>query len=327
MGLVITDLVTDFGAYYKPGSDNQKNLRTMLYKPSETAAFFQPRPTQDTIWRGTLASINRVLQPFQKAFTPISSTTFTPNQFSLFELKIDTQEYPDELEPSYMGFLADMEELDRSKWPFGRWWIENLIIPKSQEDYETAECFAGVYAAPAPTVAGAAGTAMDGLRKVIRGYNTDGRLNLGNGPIVTGAAAGDDADFCTQVEEFVAAIPSLFRSKIDYVFMSKALELKYKRGKRKKYAAYQNFIESAGLYTIEDFPNVSVKGLESHTDSGLYWATIPQNRINPKKKASLKDTMLLSQYSPRQVSAYTDWWEALNFEVPEFVFTNDQDLA
>jgi hypothetical protein len=29
----------------------------------------------------------------------------------------------------------------------------------------------------------------------------------------------------------------------------------------------------------------------------------------------------------RVVSAYTDWWEVLNFEVPEFVFTNDQDLA
>jgi hypothetical protein len=176
-------------------------------------------------------------------------------------------------------------------------------------------------------VAGAAGTAMNGLRKVIRLYNADGRLNLGNGAIATGAAAGDDADFCTQVEEFVSDIPSLFRGKIDYVFMSKALELKYKRGKRKKYAAYMNFIESPGLYTIEDFPNVSVKGLESHEGSGLYWASPAANRINPKKKAELKNTMLLKEFSARSVSAYTDWWECLNFEVPEFIFTNDQDLA
>jgi hypothetical protein len=29
----------------------------------------------------------------------------------------------------------------------------------------------------------------------------------------------------------------------------------------------------------------------------------------------------------RAVDLMTDWWEALNFEVPEFIFTNDQDLA
>jgi hypothetical protein len=29
----------------------------------------------------------------------------------------------------------------------------------------------------------------------------------------------------------------------------------------------------------------------------------------------------------REVFLYTDWWEALNFEVPEFIFHNDQDLS
>jgi hypothetical protein len=64
----------------------------------------------------------------------------------------------------------------------------------------------GVYAAPANGVAGAAGTAMNGLRKVIRGYNTGGRTNLGNGAIATGAFAADPVDWCTQVEEFVRAM-------------------------------------------------------------------------------------------------------------------------
>jgi hypothetical protein len=327
MSIVITDVVADFGAYYKPGSDNQKNLRNMIYKPAETAAYFQSRPTEDTIWRGTLAELDRIVQPFQKAFTPISSLTFTPNEFNLFKIKIDLKETPDDIEKSYLGFLANMEENDRAKWPFVRWWMENQIMPAKDRDLELNEYFAGVYAAPTPTVAGAASTAMDGIRKVIRGYNTAGRLNLGDGPIATGAAAGDDADFCTQVEEFVSSIPTHFRTRVDNVFMGKDLELKYKRGKRKKYAAYFNFIESPGLYTIEDFPMVKVVGLESHTSSGLYWTTIANNRIRPTKKAALKDTMLVQQFSPREVSAYTDWWEALNFEVPEFVFTNDQDLA
>jgi len=49
MSINVTDVVTQFGAFYKPGSDNQKNLRNMIYKAVETAQYFQNRPTDDTI--------------------------------------------------------------------------------------------------------------------------------------------------------------------------------------------------------------------------------------------------------------------------------------
>jgi hypothetical protein len=61
-----------------------------------------------------LASLDRVVQPFQKAFTPIGTFKFKPNEFSLYKLKIDMQEYPDDLEATYLGFLADLPEADRS---------------------------------------------------------------------------------------------------------------------------------------------------------------------------------------------------------------------
>lgn len=325
MSLTVTDVVTQFGAYYKPGSDNQKNLRNMIYKVIETAQYFSNRPTSDTIYRGTFASLSRIVQPFQKAFTNIGATTFKPNQFDLYHLKIDLQESPDDLEATYLGFLADMPENDRSKWPFVRWWMENHVMPKKDEDLETGEYYGGVYAAPTPGTAGAVGTAMNGVRKVIRGYNTDGRTNFTNGAIATGAAPASDEDVCTWVEEFVAALDIRVRAKVDFIFMNKDVELKYKRGKRIKYNTY--YAQDTDLIKIADFPNASVKGLESHTGSELIWTSLKDNRIRPQKKASLADTMLVQQFAPRVVSAYTDWWEALNFEVPEFIFHNDQDLA
>lgn len=325
MSINATDVVTQFGAYYKPGSDNQKNLRNMLYKVIETAQYFQNRPTSDTIYRGTLASLTRVVQPFQTGYTPISTTTFKANQFNLFQLKIDLQEDPDTLEATYLGFLADQPEQDRSKWPFVRWWIENHVMPKKDEDLELAEYFAGIYAAPTPNTAGPAGTSMDGLKKVIRGYNTGGRTNFGNGPIAMGAPAADDADFCTQIEEFVGSINTVIRGKLDMLFTNKDLELRYKRGKRKKYNMF--YAQESDLLSVADFPSIKVKGLESHASSDLIWATIPANRIRPQKKAELANTLLVQQFAPRVVSAYTDWWEALNFEVPEFIIHNDQDLA
>src|SRR5437868_454095 len=113
MAIIVTDVVAQFGAFYKPGSDNAKNLRSVLYNGIETAKYFQDRPTEDTIWRGNLASLDRVVQPFQKAFTPISDITFTPNQFDLFKLKIDLNIDPDDIEATYLGFLANVETADR----------------------------------------------------------------------------------------------------------------------------------------------------------------------------------------------------------------------
>lgn len=329
MSIDVTDVVTDFGAFYKPGSDNQKNLRTMIYKPAKTASYFQLRPTEDTIWRGTLASIDRIVQPFQKTFSPISTTLFEPNQFDLYKLKIDLQETPDDLEATYLGFMADLPEADRAAWPFVRWWLEVLIPPAKERDLELNEHYKGVYAAPpVPGTAGLVSTAMNGIRKVIRGYNTAGRTNLKNGPIATGVIIGiEDADVCTAIEDFVEGIPSEIRPFLKEVFMHTDLVTKYKRGKRDKYKLNVNYMEGSGLESIEDYPFIKVIGLDSMVGSGMIWTSLPQNRIRPVKKASLKDTMKVQQFAPRVVSAYTDWWEALNFEVPEFIFHNDQDLA
>lgn len=326
MAIDVADVKAQFGAYYIAGSQNQANLRNKFYKPIETAMYFKDRPTSDTIWRGTQATLDRVVQPFQKAYTPIGTLTFIPNKFDLYKLKIDKDEYPDDLEPTYEGFLADVEDLDRKNWPFVKWFIENHIMPRKDEDLETNEYFNGVFVDPTPGVAGAAGTSMNGLRKVIRDYNLAGRTNLGNGPIATGAPADSDVDFCTQVETFVDGIPSMFRKKLDYIFMSHDLETKYKRGKAKKYGLQLNFMDTKDKFSIEDYPTVSVKGLESHTGSGLIWTSIPDNRIRPIKKGALVNMMKVESQK-RLVSLFTDWWEALNFEVPEFVFHNDQDLA
>jgi hypothetical protein len=325
MAINVVDVIAQFGAYYKPGSDNEKNLRNTLYKPSETAAFFAPRPTEDTIYRGNLASLDRIVQPFQKTFTPIGTFKFAPNEFALYKLKIDLQESPDDLEATYLGFLANLPELDRSKWPFVRWAIENHIKARRDQDLEENEYYKGVYAAPGAGVAGAVSTAMNGLRKVIRGYNTAGRTNLGLGAIVTGAAAADPKDFCTQVEEFVRSMDTRLRKRIDKIFMSNTLELRYRDGKDAKYNL--TYAKDTDLLTINKFPGISVQGLESHEGSEMMWATLPANRIAPTKKGSLKDTMQVQQFAPRVASFYTDWWEALNYEVPEFIVHNDQDLA
>ncbi|OLY92299.1 hypothetical protein SAMN05444008_11565 [Cnuella takakiae] len=324
MAIAVAAVVTQFGAYYINNPDNMKRLRNMLYLPADTATYFQERPGDDTVYRGVLATLNRIVQPFQKAFTPIGTITFEPNQFPLFKIKVDMSETPDDLEATYLGFLASQPEADRAQWLFIRWLIEVHVMAKIQQDLELNEYFKGVYAAPTPNTAGAAGTAMDGIRKVIRGYNTAGRLNLKNGPQVLGAIPTDPVECVTYLEKFADGIPSVFRSKLDAIFVAPEVAIRYKRGKREKYNL--NYAQTNDLQSLEDYPKIKVVGLESHAGSGLVWTSLPENRIRATKKAVLGNTMKVES-AKRVVDLLTDWWESLNFEVPEFVFTNDQDLV
>jgi hypothetical protein len=324
MAIDIAAVKAQFGSYYLSNPQNTQRLRSILYTPSVTASYFQDRPSEDTIYRATLSQLNRIVQPFQKAFTPLGTTKFTPNQFDLYKLKVDMEETPDDLESSYLGFLASQPEQDRSNWLFVRWLIETHIKAKIAEDLELNEYFTGVYAAPTAGTAGAAGTAMNGLKKVIAAYNTAGLTNMGNGAIATGALSTDNKTFVDQTEAMVDAIPELFRNRLDYLFMSPANVTKYKRGKRAKYNT--NYAQASELLTIEDYDNISVVGLPSMAGSNLIFTTLADNRIRATKKAALANTLKLES-NKRVVDILTDWWEALNFEVPQFVFHNDQGLV
>lgn len=322
----VSAVVAQFGAYYIANPNNMSRLRAILYQPSVTSKFFAERADDDTVYRSTLSKLNRIVQPFQKAFTPIGDIVFTPNQFPKFKIKVDMEETPDDLEATYLGFLAALPELERANWPFIRWLVEVHVIAKIQEDLELNEYFSGVYAAPTAGTAGASGTAMNGLKKVIHDYNAAGRTNLGNGAIATGAFDADPVVFVTQVESFVDAIPKIYRPKLDFVFMTVENAIKFKRGMRKKYNTY--YSQTTDLTKLEDYENISVVGLPSMSAaaSNLIWTTQPDNRIRATKKATLANTMKIESVK-RVVDLLTDWWEALNFEVPEFIFHNDQGLV
>lgn len=317
----VAAVVAQFGAYYLKNPENLARLRNMLYQKVETIQYFQNRPTSDTVYRCTQASLDRVVQPFQKTWTPIGTLTFLPNVIQLYKLKIDKEETPDDLEATYEGFLADMNDLDRANWPFVKWFMENHIMPAKQRDLEMNEYFKGVYAAPVTGVAGPAGTAMNGLEKTLSDYAIGGRSHMGSGPVATGVPSTDAVAWCTQVETFAEGINTLITDDCDNIFMSRTLARRYIRGRRIKYNSV--YKQEADMVTVEDHTNLSIVGLKSHEGSNLIWTTTPANRIRPTKKAVLADTMKIESVK-RSVAMFTDWWEALNFEVPEFVVTNDQ---
>lgn len=315
----ITQLVAEFGAYYQKNGQNMQRLRKLLYQPSITANYFRSMPTEDTIVQYSKSNLTRVLQSFQKAFTPIGDLTVRPTKIQLYNMKVDVEEYPDEIKASWLGFLEGNGH-DRKDWPFIRWIIEEHIIPKMHEDHELFEAFKGVYAAPVAGVAGAQGASMHGINKIRKDYITAGRIS----PIATGALEADDQDFYEQVNAFVDGIPFLYKRILDAIFMDEAHELKYRRGARK--AMNSQYLQQPNLQEVTDYPNIKVVGLPSMAGSDVIFSTPAYNRVRHTKKANLMDNMKVEEQK-RAVQIMTDFWDSLNFLLPEEVFTNDQELV
>ncbi|HYD21542.1 MAG TPA: hypothetical protein VEB40_08710, partial [Flavipsychrobacter sp.] len=107
VGLSFEDLQTEWGLYYQDGGQGIKDLKKLLQQPSVTDTFFPLTPTKDTIIRKATVQMTRVLQAFQKEFTPMGLQTFKPREIPLYWMKIDSKLTPVELQQSWAGFLAE----------------------------------------------------------------------------------------------------------------------------------------------------------------------------------------------------------------------------
>lgn len=311
----VEDIVTEFGAYYINQGQNADRLVTMLYNKSETETYFQTVVTDDEIWRASKVTIDRLLQPFQKAWTPIGTAKFEPKEIRQYRMKIDFEDWPDDLQSTWLGFLMD-NGLDRTQWPIVRYLIEKLIMPKSEEDFELNEAYKGIRVAPTPGTAGAASTSIVGVRKWITDAIADSVA-----PITMGTVAGlTDAEFVDYVEDFCKQIDDLYRDNaLTPLFMNKDLALKYYYGYGDKYGLRQDF--TGNNMTVKG-TNITAKGLKSMSGSNRLWITPTGNAKRLVKQTVSKGFKI--EGLKRQIFLYTDFWKGLGFVLPELLFFSDQ---
>lgn len=314
--MTISDIISEFGAYYIKNSANASNIYTMLRANTETAKLFTPIATDDTVWRAAQTIQKRVLQPFQKAFTPIDGAEFKARSIEQFKMKVDDSQYPDDLEASWLGFLAG-NSTNRLEWPFVRWYVETVLIEQAKEDEELNEIFWGVRTEPTPGTAGAVSTGMNGINKIIMDFQTAGDIV----PVQTGAIPADNTDFVDYVEEFADAINKKYWRTPMQLAMSETLSRKYQRGYDEKYGTRTN---STGKNDTEvSKTNLTVIGLPSMIGSDGIWCTPKPNAVKLMKRTANLNSFELEKVD-RQVKLYTDYSTGVGFVIPAAVFTNDQ---
>ncbi len=317
----IDEVVAEFGEHYVDGGQGMQNLQAKYMERSQLVSSFPLLPTDDTVVYKATASITEVLQAFQTDFTPKtgSEVKFELESIPLTHVKIDVKISPDEIFPSWLGFLAS-NKLSREEWPIVRYMTEVLILGKYEEDLEMRSSFLGEKAVITPGTATSAIGSMNGIRKLIRDAFALGKTNS----IALGTVPTDAVAFCNYVEAFVEAIPDLLREHIKEISMSTKLERLYRKGVRAKYN--QNYDQKKNLATLIDDEHIVVKGYPGIGASKLIYATPDDNKANPMKAPENQGRFDVQKLD-RTVKLLSDWWIGLGFWYYGYVFHNDQDLA
>jgi len=329
----IQAIIDEWGARYTPEGQTTQDIKTQLFAPSETELFFRSVPNDGDYFKSSYSTIDEVTQAFSVPFVDKGALTFKPWETRLGEYKVDQNFVPDRFRNSWLGFLANIKEVDRSKWPILIWFVREMLLPKINEEQEEEQSYwgwqlTGYDAIPevvgstyvrefaAETSATPANAAVDGIHTQIAKMRTASRCVVNN----SGAWSTTPETFVTEVEEWMQAIDPKLRRKLDYLFMSEDLKNRFQDGKRIKYNAY--YAQEADLMAI-DKTTTKVQALHSMAGAGDHvWTTPALNRVRPISKDS--NGMFDMQKNDRAVKMLNDWKKISTFEVPEFVVTSDQ---
>jgi len=328
----IDEIKAEAGSFYIDGGQGAKDILSRFRQRIESDLLMTDvAPTTDTVVRKASASTTSVLQAFQKVWTPKGATTFKMEPIQLFKIKADLEEYPDDLEESWLGFLAGVDEVDRAKWPFVRWWLEKEIMPTMEEDYEMSLCFKGVAVAPTSGTAGATAGSMDGMNIILNRHIASGRLS----PFVVGAPPTDPVLFVEYMEDLTNRVPAILQDKLEPWRLSRTLGKRYLDGVDLKYNKnYAQVTDKVGIHntnmSIAVVPDPTTGkmnvGLRSQEGSSKIWTTVRGNSVvrtkNPKNQGVFK-----IESAKRQVLAFTDFWKGVGVWLPEYAFCNNQDLT
>lgn len=318
--ITITDVLSQFGSYYIDGGQGTKDLLTRPFFDFGTREAFTNIPTDSTQLRFSDVQVGKILQPWQKTYTPKGSVTFKPVTIDLKPVKIDLQLSPEDLKQmfySWLGFLTSTKT-DRSTWPFVRWIIEYYALQQQFEDIEMDLIYNGDELAIAvPGTAGNPADVQDGIKKII---NDDIALME---QISTGAFSNDPKEFVGQIEDFVKQVPKRYWSKPMQVNVNPDNEVKFKEGMQQKYNTY--YAQVTDTATVRNFSNFSIKSRMSMDGSDKIWATPKPNAVFAIKGFSNSNGFEIEKVD-RTVKIWTDYHMGWGFLQKDLVFTNDLDM-
>ena len=328
---MIADFKTMFGSYYRPGSQNANRLKQLIWKDDSTwKDQFSYIPLEGDVLEYGIMSHTRVFQPFKPYWSETGNLAGSPRRLVLQRGKVNIGSIPDLLVNMWLGFLTTEggkdPNVDRTTWPFVRWYIEKWLLPQENQDIFMNEAWTGVWADPGTnSTAGPAGTALNGLRFKLRTAIDDGDIT----PISTGALETDPELFVEQLEDFVENITAEYRGMEMTLNMHDSFLTRFKDGMAEKYNVNYLGVPKDQLATMYKRTNITIKGhvnmLQSvgGAVSEIIWCSPKDNMIRAGRIGSETGSLLKVESVDYKLKLFKDRHIAYDFWDPRIVFVND----
>lgn len=306
----VADLKTEFGVIATKDKDF---IIKKLTQPTETEKYMTTKLADDE-WRATQALISTVVQQFSPKFTPLGQTKVTPLTIKNYRHKINVSIIPSEVVASWLGYMYDTD-LTPSQMPISKYIIDNLIVPKIDEDREMYLVAKGEFEALGTVTTGAAGQAtgksMDGFITILRKEyeNADTKVNFVALGVLT------NSNIVDKIDAFVDGLDELYQTKEMNIFQSVKVKKMYKRKYQELYPTTK-----AGDKTDDmvNFSNQTLVALPSMSGLNSFFTTPKDNFIRLRNKNS-GTTKLWMQEVDYEVKVFAEWYEGVGFAIAEAV--------
>ena len=323
MSITTTTIVSQYGSYYLNSGQNQNDILRSFLRTRTLPTFAQKRYTDSDVLRLSTAEITNVLQPFHKTTSHKGNSTFEAKEIIMRKCKVDQLIDPDDIEQTWLGFLANLDSGSRAQWPIVRYIMEVLLAERAQADYEEVDWDGDQTAAPGGGTAGSHLHLYDGLKKLVDDGITAGSMNdvsLVNNPALA-------TDTFAAVEEFIAQLPQYWAGKPVDILMSQEMQLNYLRDKRNTHGQVLTYTGEAQNVAIDFRPNwriVPFGGMDVAGDNYII-ATPRPNIVHALKKDGWR--MEAPQVDGRQVLMLADWFETIGIAVDSMVYAYQGDAS
>jgi hypothetical protein len=305
----VAEIVSEFGTYL---GQNIQQIKRLLTQPTISQNFMTTVATKDLVYRASKAVVSDLVQGFQKAWTPKGTPAFTPRSIPQRRHKFDISFYPDEVVDTWLGFLTD-EANARAQWPITRYILEQLIIPKINENRELSLIGIGDYEEPSEGVAQDTGKSMDGFCTLLEDLKTAGTSNVNFISLDGGMTYHNVVE---NIEDFAAMIKPLYLSIGMRLFCSQNIYMAYHRRKRDLYGIMPTYDPKDDVILGT---NMILTPLPSMATKDIIFATPKENFIRVLNRNEGASNIMVENVD-RQIKIYADWHESVGFGIEEALF-------
>jgi hypothetical protein len=328
MAIDVSDIVSEFGAYYLNSGQDVNDLLLPLRTGDDfyaDLAVYSKKNVGDSgsnsKWDRALTETEGVLQPWKSDYSPTTdSGDLLGLSTPIRTWKPDRTIVPsDMVHENWLQFLEDMDK-EPVEWPFVRWFMQVYIVDQLKEDMNLTS-YNGIYAAPAGgATPGDMDTTVDGFEKMLLRHIASGYIT----PIANGAVDTlTDSEYCEYVEDFVKQVNPRLLKKGCVLKFSHTNYQKYRRGYRDLHGKEMDF---TGQKSFIIDSNVEIKGYLAMEGSERIYLT---PRGNDKKVLPMKNEMGKIWLEPFNytVKILGHGKVAFDFLDPRHVASNDLSIS